>query len=617
MKFSKKRLMQPLVGLVALLVLLGGYHEIVQRQDRGHAQHYALGQRINNYLSEYSRAFTAAFHDGDPAKFADFYSGDYAAPGRGQWALREARQQGGVFVTELAAVGGADYDKAAVVEEFAQYLGELSAIEKLACKIYLIEKPDPDDVILTTKFFLDAVDREGRLLQDRRIIRWRLVNESPGSVPPDWKIVSDELVHGVRAAGGGGLFAKVDLESAGIDFRHARDPKLDIEFSKIDPSTGEKKLKFGMVQYAPSGVATADYNQDGRPDIFFPDGIRSRLYRNEGPGDAGELTFTDVTSEAGLEGLGEAVAGIFADVDNDGDKDLFVTRYMAPNKFFYNNGDGTFTERSAEAGLGLNAPSMSATFLDYDRDGYLDLFVGVYGNAFEQVPRIMFFARNGERSRLYRNVPLPAGNGIPAGRRTFVDVSDQAGIADTGWTLAVAAGDYDNNGYPDLALANDFGQKVLYRNNGDGSFTDTTKHAGVWDIGPGMSAAFGDINDDEWLDLYTANVQSNQRWYGEEVTVSQYLRNVLKTKWAILDAAEYFGLYRLIGSDWINLGTKVGEGNSLFANNGDGTFHELMDSHTNMAGWGWSTAFVDVDNDSHLDIYAANGWISNDPATDL
>lgn len=617
MKFPKKRLMLPLAGLVTLLVVFAGYREVAQRQDQRHAQHYALGQRINNYLGEYSKAFTAAFHDGDLTQFADFYSDRYAAPGRGQWALRKARQQDGVFVNELAAVGGADYDKAAVVEEFSQYLGELSAIEKLACKIYLIERPDPDDVILTTKFFLDAVDREGRLFQDRRFIRWRLVNESPGSVPPDWKIVSDELVHGVRTAGGGSLFTKVDLQSAGIDFRHARDPKLDLEFSKIDPGTGEKKLKFGMVQYAPSGVATVDYNQDGRPDIFFPDGIRSRLYRNDGPGDTGEPAFTDVTSEAGLEGLGEAVAGIFADVDNDGDRDLFVTRYMAPNRFFYNNGDGIFAERSAEAGLDLNAPSMSATFLDFDRDGYLDLFVGVYGNAFEQVPRIMFFARNGERSRLYRNVALPPGEGIPAGRRTFVDVSDQAGITDTGWTLAVAAGDYDNNGYPDLALANDFGQKVLYRNNGDGSFTDTTKHAGVWDIGPGMSAAFGDINDDEWLDLYTANVQSNQRWFGEDVTVSQYLRNVLKTKWAILDATEYFGLYNLIGSDWVNLGTTVGEGNSLFANNGDGTFRELKDSRTNMAGWGWSTAFIDVDNDSHLDIYAANGWISNDPATDL
>ena len=616
MKFPSKARLALVLG-VAVTALFAGYREVVKRQDLRHARHYALGKHINNFLSEYSKAFTASFEDGDLAAFAGFYSEDYSAPGRGRWTLGEALRQGDVLVTELTASGGASYDKPAVIEEFTQYFQELQAIEKLACKIYLIEQPDPDNVVLTTKFFLDAVDRQGRLFQDRRIIRWRLVNETPGSVPPDWKVASDELVHGVRAAGGGASFSGVDLAAAGIDYSHSHDPKLNIEFSKLDPTTGERKLKFGLVGYAPGGVAAADYNQDGRPDIFFPDGVRSRLYRNDTFENAGELTFTDVSAQAGLDDLGEAVAGIFADVDNDGDRDLFVTRYMAENQLFSNNGDGSFSNDSAAAGLDLVAPSMSATFLDYDRDGFLDLFVGVYGNSFEQVPRIMFFARNGERSRLYRNVPLLDGSGVATGRRKFVDVSQQAGIIDTGWTLSVAAGDYDSDGYTDLALANDFGQKVLYRNNGDGTFSDETKRAGVYDIGPGMSASFGDFNDDELLDLYTANVQSNQRWFGEDVTVSQYLRNVLKSKWALLDATEYLGLYNLIGSGWTELGTAVGEGNSLFQNNGDGTFKELKDSRTNMAGWGWSTAFLDVDNDSQLDIYAANGWISNDPTTDL
>jgi hypothetical protein len=618
MKRSRKASVVALAVLfVALPVVYLAYREMAERQDRSHARHYELGVRINNYLSDYAGAFRTSFDTGDPTKLAEFYSDQYSAAGRGRWTLADARELSDVDVIKLAAVGAADYDKTAVVEELAQYVGELSAIEKIACKIYLIEQPDPNDVILTVKFFLDAVDAEGLLFQDRRIVRWRLGNEPAGSIPPNWKITRDELVHGVRAAGDGRSFSNVNLASAGIDYRHARDPKLDLMLSKVDSMGGEKKLKFGLIGYSPGGVSTVDYDRDGRPDIFFPDGVRSRLYRNEGTAETGELTFADVTIEAGLDGIGEAVSGIFADVDNDGDRDLFVARYLAPNQFFDNNGDGTFTNRSAEAGLDLNAPSMSATFLDYDLDGYLDLFVGAYGNAFAAVPRVMFFARNGGRSRLYRNTALRDGEGAPTARRTFVDVSDEAGIVDTGWTLAVAAGDYDSDGYPDLVMANDFGQKVLYRNNANGSFEDMTKHAGVADIGPGMSVAFADFNDDGLQDLYTANVQSNQRWFGEDVTISQYISNMLKTKWAILDAGEYFDLYRLIGSDWVNLGTAVGEGNSLFANNGDGTFHELKDSHTNMAGWGWSAPFFDVDNDSRLDIYAANGWISNDPTTDL
>ena len=101
------------------------------------------------------------------------------------------------------------------------------------------------------------------------------------------------------------------------------------------------------------------------------------------------------------------------------------------------------------------------------------------------------------------------------------------------------------------------------------------------------------------------------------MTVGQYTRNVLRTRWSLLDAGEYWKVYKLLGPKWMEVGTMIGEGNSLFHNNGDGTFTELKDSHTNRAGWGWSVAFFDMDNDTKLDIYAANGWISNTPDTDL
>ena len=196
-------------------------------------------------------------------------------------------------------------------------------------------------------------------------------------------------------------------------------------------------------------------------------------------------------------------------------------------------------------------------------------------------------------------------------------MTEKSGTGDTGWTLAVAAADYDNDGYPDIATANDFGRKNLYHNNHDGTFTEVAKQAGVLDFSGGMGLTWGDFDDDGYLDLYTSNINSNQRWFGEDMTVSQYMRNVIRTKYAITDLGEYWKVYQLLGPRWTELGKMIGEGNRLFHNNGDGTFRQVKDSHTNRAGWGWSVAFFDYDNDTKLDIYAANGWISNAPNTDL
>jgi hypothetical protein len=132
-----------------------------------------------------------------------------------------------------------------------------------------------------------------------------------------------------------------------------------------------------------------------------------------------------------------------------------------------------------------------------------------------------------------------------------------------------------------------------------------------------MGLTFGDFDDDGLIDLYTSNINSNQRWFGEDMTVSQYVRNVARTRWLLLDMFEYKKFYDLVGSDWMSIGTTIGEGNSLFKNNGNGTFQELKDSHTQRAGWGWSVSFFDADNDTDLDIYAANGWITNKNKDDL
>ena len=596
MKKRLKWLARALLCLAAVLALGAvGLSVYTAREDARHERFYRTGKSINGFLGDYAHALRAAFEQKDAAALAQFYSADYRSPARGRWVLRPDADEGDVAVSRLRAEGSDTFTRPDLEAELRAYLAGVTAVDDVKCKIDLIEQAeDGREAVLTVKYILDGRDPCGRLFQDRFFYRWHLVNEGGGAAPA-WKVARDELVEGVRVAGTGHGFVPVDLAAAGIDYRHQRDPKLDAS----DPA---RRPKFGVIEHAGSGVSVVDYDNDGRPDLFFADGRRCRLYHNDGG-----FRFTDVTAAAHLDGLDGANAGLFADVDNDGYKDLFVVRYGAPCKFFHNNGDGTFTECGREMGLDLEAPCMTACFLDYDRDGFVDLYVGVYGDAFHDIPRLPFYAQNGGKNRLFRNV----------GGRRFVDVTDASGTGDTGWTLAVAAADLRNTGFPDLVVANDFGKKTLYLNNGDKTFTEATKQAGVLDFGGGMGVAVADFDDDGYLDVYFSNINSNQRWFGEDQTVHQYIRNVARTHWLLDDFDEYQKVYALLGPDWPKLGKMTGKGNSLFHNNGDGTFRELTDSHTNRAGWGWGVAFFDMDNDTDLDIFAANGWISNTCKDDL
>jgi hypothetical protein len=581
----------------------------MSRRDKQHAKFYSTGKSVNVFLGNYSRAIREGFEKKDAGSVTSLYSDRFSSPARGRWAMRPGGEISDVSVLRLATEGTQDFDKAGIREEVTNYLESLASIKNIWTKIDMIEHVELERrVTLRVKFILDGTDPQGAVFQDRHFYRWHLINEgTPGAYDELLAFhgllgKKDELIEGLRVAGDGGGFKEVDLAAAGIDFKHARDPKLNAE-------TYSAQMKFDIIEHGSGGASTADYDGDDRPDIFFPDGLRSRLYRNVSEDKSGAVKFDDVTTETGLDGVDQANAGIFADVDNDGDSDLFVARYLAPNKFFRNDG-GKFSDQSKEIGLDFNSTSVTACFLDYDRDGYVDLYVGLYGDAFSDIPRLPFFGQNAKPNRLYHNEPGEHG-------RVFRDVTEVSRTGDTGWTLAVAAADYDNDGDADIAVANDFGRKCLFRNNGDGTFTDMAKEAGVLDFSGGMGLTFGDFDDDGLLDLYTSNINSNQRWFGEDMTVSQYVRNVARTRWILLDMPDYKKFYDLVGSDWVKIGTTIGEGNSLFKNNGDGTFRELRDSHTARAGWGWSVSFFDMDNDTDLDIYAANGWITNKSKDDL
>jgi hypothetical protein len=234
------------------------------------------------------------------------------------------------------------------------------------------------------------------------------------------------------------------------------------------------------------GVAFIDYDNDGWPDIFLVNGMdwpghgqkhsTPKLYHNNHDG-----TFTDVTHKAGLDvemfGLGVAVG----DYDNDGYDDLFVTAY-GQSRLFHNNGNGTFTDVTQKAGLsGPQEFSSSAAWVDYDKDGHLDLVVGNY---VQWKPEADLYCTLDGKSKSYCTPESYKGTSVRLwhnrGNGTFEDVTQKAGLGDpTSKTLGVAVLDYDNDGWPDLLFSNDTQPNKLYRNNGNGTFTEKGVVAGI------------------------------------------------------------------------------------------------------------------------------------------
>lgn len=325
-----------------------------------------------------------------------------------------------------------------------------------------------------------------------------------------------------------------------------------------------------------------------------------------------------MTTEVGLPAEQAGVnLGLFVDFDNDGDLDLLESRFTDGPLLYRNDGDGngasvTFTDVSAGANLGRGFVTVAAA-ADYDLDGDVDLYLGRYLDPRVDLPTTLFYTRNGQGNSLLRN----------DGDLTFTDVTEQAGVREGGLSLGTAWADYDQDGDPDLYVANDFGRNALLRNDGAGDdgavrFTDVSEASGTLDFGFGMSASWGDPDNDGDLDLYVSNVHSGQRWYGQATTLYQYLFNSLRQGTVRGDFDTYREIYGFTGADWEEYGDRMVKGNSLMLNDGAGGFDEVSEqAGTNPFGWYWGSTFVDYDNDGWEDVYAANGWISSKTYDDL
>ncbi|MBI4530858.1 MAG: CRTAC1 family protein [Candidatus Latescibacteria bacterium] len=375
----------------------------------------------------------------------------------------------------------------------------------------------------------------------------------------------------------------------------------------ITTVSGTPQKRFIVEGKGGAAAAFLDYDNDGDLDLYSLNGSRlggfplgeapkNRLYRNNLV-ETGRATFTDVTEQAGVEG-GDRPSGSMegwgmgvttADYDNDGDQDIFVTN-IGPNVLYRNNGDGTFTDATEQAGVsgmreakhaGLTTKwSTGCAFSDYDRDGDLDLYVANYVDFdVDRWPQ--------DRQTLkWKGIEVMRGpmglKGAPDilyrnnGDGTFTDVTERAGVVDSKryYGFAVVWGDYDNDGDPDLLVANDSVPNYLYENRGDGTFTNIAEQAGVAYSQSGMpqagmGAAFDDYNNDGWLDIFVTHFSEDY--------------------------------------------------NALYRNDRNGFFTDVsFPAGVGQASWmsvGWGTGFIDYDNDGDKDLFVANGHVY--PQVDL
>lgn len=346
--------------------------------------------------------------------------------------------------------------------------------------------------------------------------------------------------------------------------------------------------------YNGGGVATGDVNKDGLPDIYFTANSKgnNKLYLNKG-----NFQFEDITEKAGVKGTADWCSGVtMADVNGDGLLDIYVSAsslhhgLKGQNELFINNGNGTFTESAEKFGLNFSGFGTQAAFFDYDHDGDLDCYLLNHS----QKPNANIFDTSARRKPdmlsgdlLYRNDIASSGK--------FKDVSAEAGIyqSSLGYGLGIAVADFNNDGWEDIYVGNDFHENdYYYINNANGTFTENGaahfKHYSRFSMGNDAA----DINNDGQLDIVT-------------VDMLPYDEKVLKTYGSDENPDTY--KFKLMGHGYQNQYSR----NCLQLNNGNGTSYSetALQSGISATDWSWSPLFADFDNDGNKDLFISTGIV--------
>lgn len=489
-------------------------------------------------------------------------------------------RSGAVEVVQRS-LGGKPVNRDLFVEQIGSWLKDYSEVITAEFQITEIDV-ESAPASLKTRVRYELVGSGREFYREQRVGHWELGWESSplgGYRISNWKALGETQSRARRP-----LFTEITEQALGATPSYSAQLLHGSDYWRtvLDGACG-------IDIYGHNGVSVGDIDNDGYDDLYIcqPAGLPNRLYRNKGDG-----TFEDITETSGVGVLENTACALFIDVNNDGLQDLVVVRTNGP-LLFLNEGSGKF--RQKENAFQFATPPQGtftgAAVADYDRDGWLDIYFCLYsyyqGTDQYKYPLPYHDAQNGPPNFMMRN----NRDG------TFSDVTVKCRLNQNNnrYSFCCSWNDYNQDGWPDLYVVNDFGRKNLYRNNGDGTFTDVSGEIGVQDIGAGMSVSCFDYDNDGEEDFYVGNM-----WTAAGQRISE--QKIFKE-----DSPEAVrSLYQ-----------KHATGNSLLQNR-KGTFEDrTRAADVGMGRWSWSSDAWDFDHDGFQDLYITNGMVSGPQREDL
>ncbi len=385
------------------------------------------------------------------------------------------------------------------------------------------------------------------------------------------------------------LFFVFACESEKKQYTKLGSKKTNIDFVNKLYETNTRNYFTYPYMYLGGGVAAGDFNNDGLEDLFFTGNmVSNKLYLN-----LGDFNFKDISESAGIAGDNRWYSGVsIIDINNDGFLDIYIAvgGESGPNNnvLYINNKDNTFTEKAGEFGIDDDGYSMHSTFFDYDKDGDLDLYVANYPPTSFKAPvdYYKYMIDNHEArdsDHLYRN----EGN-------HFTDVTNESGISNFGLSLGVVASDYNNDGYPDIYISNDFNAPdFMYINNGDGTFTNEILNSLQQTSFFGMGVDAADFNNDGWVDIFQLDMNAADN-FRSKANMSSMNPEVFYQSVAL-------GLHH----QYMQNSLQLNQGN---LNGSSPAFSNIARwSGVSSTDWSWGGLFADFDNDGWKDLFVTNG----------